>query len=114
MRRSLIQTTSKAFIEPEQPLKFESHYGKISFNTNDVQCSSLFMHTYDRGRLDFEKDETIRWGNILLGGQCQVLPDESKLLLETNVNFSHMWNNARNEDQKIPFQEFHECTWISI
>lgn len=103
MRRSLIQTTSKAFIEPEQPLKFESHYGKISFNTNDVQCSSLFMHTYDRGRLDFEKDETIRWGNILLGGQCQVLPDESKLLLETNVNFSHMWNNARNEDQKDSF-----------
>lgn len=102
-RRSLIQTTSQAFIEPEQPLKFESHYGKVSFNTNDVQCSALAMHTYDRGQLDFEKDETIRWGNVLIGGQCQVLPEESRILLETNVNFSHMWNNARNEDQKDSF-----------
>lgn len=103
MRRSLIESTSKAFIEPKQPLKFESHYGKVSFNSNDVQCSALTMHTYDRGRLDFEKDETIRWGNFLVGGQCQVLPEESKTLLETNVNFSHMWNNSRNEDQKDSF-----------
>lgn len=103
MRKSLIQTTSKAFIEPEQPLKFESNYAKVSFNTNDVQCSSLVMHTYDRGKLDFEKDETIRWGNILVGGQCQVLPEDSRILLETNVNFSQMWNNSRNEDQKDSF-----------
>lgn len=103
MRRSLIQGTSPTFLAEEQPLKFESHYAKASYNTEEVQCSGLTMHTYDRGRLDFEKNETIRWGNFLIGGNCQVLPDESKTLLETKVNFSHMWNAASNQDQKDSF-----------
>lgn len=99
-KRSIIETTSNALMESEQPLRFESHYAKLNYNEEDVQCSSMMMHTYDRGRLDFEKNETIKWGNFLLGGRCQILPKESKIFLETNVNFSHMWNNTKNEDQK--------------
>ena len=102
-RKSILQSSSRSLMAEEQPLKFESNFAKASFSANDVNCSFMGMQTYDRGRLDYEKDETIRWGNVLVGTQCRVLPGDTRTFLKSNVNFSHMWNQTSNLDFKDSF-----------
>lgn len=39
-------------------------------------------------------DESIRWSNFILGGQCVALPEGSQTLVETNINFSRFSNST--------------------
>ncbi|GAA5520830.1 TonB-dependent receptor [Aliifodinibius salicampi] len=98
-RNSLIERTS-AGVYPidDQPLKFGSQLLKVSFPGQNDRCSAMIMHTYDRGRMDFEVDESIKWRNFALGGNCVVLPENSRTLMQSNVNISSFSNSLINEE----------------
>lgn len=94
VRNSLIEQTSEWYPIEKQPLKFQSFYIKSSYIDKNARCSSMLMQTYDRGQMDFEKDESIQWSNFVLGGRCVALPEGSRVLFDTNVNLSHFRNSV--------------------
>ncbi len=38
------------------------------------------------------------WRNFIIGGKCVALPEESRVLLDTNVNLSHFTNSVTEVD----------------
>lgn len=98
-RNSLIEETSGSWYPVEkQPLKFGSQLLKTSFTGKDDRCSAMIMNTYDRGRMDFEVDESIKWRNFIVGGNCVALPANSRTLMQTNVNLSYFSNSKIDEN----------------
>lgn len=95
-RNSLIESTSAWYPIEEQPLKFQSQFFKTSFIEDDTRCSLMAMHTYDRGRMDFEERESIQWRNFVLGGRCVALPEGTETLMTTNVNLTRFSNSVEN------------------
>lgn len=95
-RNSLIEETSSWYPIEQQPLKFQSLFLKSSFIENDNRCSVMAMHTYDRGRMDFEDEESIQWRNFILGGRCIALPEGTGTLMTTNVYLSRFSNSVGN------------------
>lgn len=95
-RNSLIDRTGSWHLIEKQPLKFQSQFLKSSFIQNDTRCSLMAMHTYDRGRMDFESEESIQWRNFIFGGRCLALPEGSGTLMTTNVNLTRFSNSVGN------------------
>lgn len=93
-RNSLIEETSAWYPIEEQPLKFQSQFLKTSYIDQNTRCSAMLMHTYDRGRMDFEEPESIKWRNLILGGKCVALPEGSRALMDTNVSITHFSNEV--------------------
>ncbi len=91
-RNSLIDRTSNWYPIDKQPLNFESQFFKASYLLDDTRCSGMILHTHDRGRMDFEVDESIKWRNFVMGGRCVAFPEQSNTLMTTNVNFSRISN----------------------
>ncbi len=99
VRRSLIEETSPLLLEEKQPLRFESQYFKMSFfGRQNSRCSITSMRTYDRGRLDPEENDIIKWKNFITGGRCVVLPEGSDLLFDMNAGLSYVSNAAGGSD----------------
>lgn len=95
-RNSLIEQTSAWYPIEEQPLKFQSQFLKTSFIQNDNRCSLMALHTYDRGRMDFEDPESIQWRNLVFGGRCVALPEGTGTLMTTNVYLTRFSNSVGN------------------
>jgi hypothetical protein len=94
VRNSLIEEISTWYPIENQPLKFQSQVLKTSYITQNTRCSAMLLHTYDRGRMDFDKPESIKWRNIILGGKCVALPESSRALMDTNVSLTHFSNKV--------------------
>ncbi|MFH5831005.1 carboxypeptidase-like regulatory domain-containing protein [Halalkalibaculum sp. DA384] len=97
-RNSFIEQASSWLPVERQPLKFGSQLLKTSFTGNDDRCSAMVMNTYDRGRMDFEVNDSIKWRNFILGGNCIALPPDSRTLMQTNVNLSYFSNSRIDEE----------------
>ncbi|MFH5884397.1 carboxypeptidase-like regulatory domain-containing protein [Halalkalibaculum sp. DA3122] len=95
VRRSLIEQTSPWWPGGSQPLHFESQYLKTSFfGNNNSRCSVTGVRTYDRGRLDEQENDVIRWKNLVAGGRCVALPEGSDLLFDINAGLSYVSSAA--------------------
>ncbi|MEX0649360.1 MAG: TonB-dependent receptor [Balneolaceae bacterium] len=97
-RNSLIEDVSTWYPIEDQPLKFQSQFLKTSYIDQNTRCSAMLMHTYDRGRMDFEKPESIKWRNIILGGKCVALPEGSRALMDTNISLTHFSNKVTESE----------------
>lgn len=97
-RNSLIEDVSTWYPIEEQPLKFQSQFLKTSYIDQNTRCSAMLMHTYDRGRMDFEEPESIKWRNLILGGKCVALPEGSRALMDTNISLTHFSNEVTESE----------------
>jgi hypothetical protein len=111
VRNSLIEETSQWFPIENQPLKFQSQYLKGSYIDDNTQCSAMLMHTYDRGRMDFDSPESVKWRNLILGGKCVALPERSRALMDTNISFTRFSNAITDAD---PFGFSSNVTGLNI
>ncbi|MEX2601814.1 MAG: TonB-dependent receptor [Balneolaceae bacterium] len=98
-RQSLVEETSGHFLGDQYPLRFESQYMKMThFGVSDTRCSMMGIRTYDRGRLDIEQDDVIRWSNLVGSGRCVILPEDSDMLFDINAGISHLSNETGQAD----------------
>lgn len=72
-KKSIIEETSGWYMGQEQPLSFESQYVKLSSIRENSQCSGMLLRTYDRGKIDYESDESIEWENLVVSGKCEAI-----------------------------------------
>ncbi|MBO6585253.1 MAG: TonB-dependent receptor [Gracilimonas sp.] len=96
MRGSLIEETSDAYLQEQQPLKFNSQLMKFNSTNNEgLGCSALLMRTYDRGKLNFDSDQYFKWSNAVAGTRCFGTAQESSLsFMELNFGLSNFNNEA--------------------
>lgn len=99
VRRSLVEESSPMLFRETHPLRFESHYLKLThFGVSDTRCSLMAMRTYDRGRLDFDIDDVVRWNNFVTGGQCVILPEGTNMLFDISAGMSYVSNATGQAD----------------
>ena len=96
LRGSLIEQTSQIYLADQQPLKFNSQLAKfIGVSNTGVNCSAMFLRTYDRGKLDFESDHYFKWNNVALGSRCAGASEGSSLsFMELNFGVSYFSNET--------------------
>jgi len=96
VRGSLIEESSKWYLEEHQPLKFNSQLAKFnSVSNTGVSCSVLMMRTYDRGNLDFDSDQYFKWNNFVTGGRCAGASESTSLsFMELNFGLSYFSNET--------------------
>lgn len=94
-RGSLIEESSKLYLEEQQPFRFNNQLVKFTNIGERASCSALFMRTYDRGKLDFDGDEFFKWNNFVLGGRCSGSAEGSSVsFYDLNVGISYFSNEA--------------------
>lgn len=100
LRGSLIEESSKHYLEEQQPLRFNSQLVKYSHVAEQgVNCSAFFMRTYDRGKLDFDGDDFFSWNNVVTGGGCAGVSGGSGIsFMDVNFGLSYFSNNAGQVD----------------
>ncbi len=91
-RTSLIEETAPDVLGQVLPLRFEDWFFKIQNVGDRSRCSASAMYTYDRGRIDAERDDVFRWQNTVLAGQCTGFTPNSKVYSNINVGFTHAGN----------------------
>jgi hypothetical protein len=91
VRGSLIEESSKWYLQEQQPLKFNSQLVKFgSVSNTGVNCSLLMLRTYDRGKLDFESDQYFKWNNFVTGGRCAGASESASMsFMEVNFGLSY-------------------------
>lgn len=100
-RQSLIDPTSPTFVGERQPLDFQSQYVKVtSFDEEGSRCTAMGLRTSDEGRMDAEDPVSkVGWENLVVGGRCLMLFDETLLrLVEVNFGYSLVRNEAVTRD----------------
>jgi len=93
-RFSQIERTAPLVLGQEQPIRFGDQFFKIQNATDQSRCSVTGMHTYDRGRIDAERNEVFKWSNYGLGGRCVVLSSGSLSLLDITLNSTYSHNSV--------------------
>ncbi len=94
LRKSLIETTAPVYLGQEIPLEFSEQIVKVQSGGLTGRCSVTGLHTYDRGKIDFESDDVFKWQNYVLAGQCVNFSDRAPLVTEVDAGFSYFTNTV--------------------
>lgn len=98
-RGSLIQGASDIYLKEQQPLRFNSQLIKLSSIGEKGPCSAHMMRTYDRGKVNFEEADYVKWSNFVLGGRCSGVSEGSAVsYADVQVGVSHFSNEAGGID----------------
>lgn len=97
-RFSQIEQTSSVLLGNEQPLKFGDQFIKFQSTNNNSWCSFTGLHTYDRGKIDIERDDVFQWSNYGFGGRCVAIANESSTLFDISANASVANNSVGTGD----------------
>lgn len=125
-RFSQIERTSSFLFENEQPLRFGDQFIKLQNTSDDSWCSFTGLHTYDRGKIDTDRDDVFRWSNYGFGGRCVTIATESSTLFDISANASvadnsvgtgdnpqrtsSIWNVTTQIDISTPLKGGHEIS----
>lgn len=98
-RGSLIQGASSIYLDEQPPLRFNSQLVKLSGIGEKGPCSAHLMRTYDRGKVNFDVADYIKWNNFVVGGRCAGVSESSAVsYADVNLGVSHFSNEAGGVD----------------
>lgn len=100
-RHSFIEHSGPALLSQDAPYKFYDVMAKVHTQSESSQCSFTGMRTYDRGRIDPNRDASFRWDNTTIGGQCLVFGGESAQTLNVSFGTSHFNNTVRSTNGTV-------------
>ncbi|RMH60164.1 MAG: TonB-dependent receptor [Bacteroidetes bacterium] len=94
VRYSVIEEAAGPLLGRDVPLRFYDMTGRYAVQTGNSVCSVTGLHTYDRGRLDNERDLELAWQNTTLGGRCFIYSDDLRRTLALSAGYMHYRNDA--------------------
>lgn len=107
-RQSLIEETAPVLIGEDSPQYFYDLIGKVTGTSDQARCSATLLRTYDRGRIDPDRDASVRWTNTSAGGHCLAFGESSAQVVDLSVGGSHFGNRVRTTDGSVR----DASTWI--
>ena len=97
-RHSLIEQTGATFLSDETPYKFYDVTAKVHTQSQSNQCSFVGMRTYDRGRIDPDRDASFQWTNTAVGGECLIFGDRTAQILDVSFGTTRFGNSVQSSD----------------
>lgn len=87
-RTSMLERTAPTLIGQDVPLTFYDMTTRYSVNWAEVVCSITGMHTYDRGRINPERNVELTWGNTAFGARCLGFGEEIDHAVDFSLGYS--------------------------
>ena len=106
-RRSLVEETAPSLIGKDVGLQFGDAFAKLHSAWDNGNCSMTGMYTYDRGKVNFEREDIFRWSNTLATGRCRAFVPNSAVSVDINAGFS----KGTNEVGSASAPERRSSTW---
>jgi hypothetical protein len=94
VRQSVIEDVADPVLGREVPMNFRDLSARLTLRNDVAECSLTGMHTYDRGRVDTERDLVLAWSNTLAGGRCFVFDDDLDGTTTLVAGYSHFDNES--------------------
>lgn len=98
-RHSLIEESGPTLLGQNTPYKFYDVTAKVHTQSESNQCSFTAVRSYDRGRIDPDRNASFKWDNTVVGGDCLIFGGESSQTLEVSFGTSHFNNSVRSSDR---------------
>lgn len=94
VRYSLIEQSAPSLTGRQAPLRFYDLVGRYSFQRETAQCNLTGMHTFDRGRINPERETVLRWTNTSVGGRCLLFGSGLENAIDVSIGYTGFDNSA--------------------
>lgn len=98
VRYSFIERTSEALTGQRAPLRFYDMTGRYSVQRENARCHLTGMHTFDRGRINPERETILRWTNTTIGGRCLLFGERLSHALDVSGGYTGYTNSAGTDE----------------
>lgn len=94
-RTSVIEPLAPTLLGQDLPLRFSDAFVKLHrAGSENSRCSASALYTADRGTVEPERDDALRWKNLVVGGRCIAFPSDQAVFFEANTGLSYVRNSA--------------------
>lgn len=87
-RTSLLEQTGPTLTGRDVPLKFYDLTARYSINWEGITCSITGLHTYDRGKINPDRDVELTWDNLAVGTRCLGYAEDLNQAFEFTIGYS--------------------------
>ncbi len=107
-RYSVIEEAGPELTGEEVPLKFSDMLARYSINWDGLTCNMTALHTYDRGKINPQRNVRLGWENTAIGARCLGFSEE----LKNSVDFTIGW--SKYQSSEVGFDELGRTSNITI
>lgn len=93
-RHSLVEHTADPLSGKKAPLRFYDLTGRYSLQTDRSSCSVTAMRTFDRGRINPDRNSVLRWTNNAVGSRCLLFGKDLSHAVTVNLAYTGYQNSA--------------------
>jgi len=87
-RQSAIEQTAPSLTGEEVPLRFGDMLGRFSVNWEGFSCNFTGLYTFDRGRINPQRDLRLGWSNTAAGMRCLGYGEQLSHTLDITMGYS--------------------------
>lgn len=87
-RTSLLEQTGPTLTGQDVPLKFYDLTARYSINWEGITCSVTGLRTYDRGKINPDRDVELTWDNLAVGTRCLGYAEDLNQAFELTIGYS--------------------------
>lgn len=109
-RHSVVEWSAPSLIDQEVPILFYDFTGRFSFKSPGVNCSITGLLTYDRGRINPERDVSLSWRNTAIGSRCLGYSEGIENAVDISAGFSDYFGSEGGFDNRT--RETGVRTWF--
>ena len=107
-RYSVIEDVGPTLVGEEVPLKFSDLLARYSVNWEGLTCNVTALHTYDRGKINPQRNVNLGWENTAVGARCLGFSEE----LKNSVDFTIGW--SKYSSSEVGFDDLGRTSNVSI
>lgn len=93
-RYSIIEETAGPLFGRDVPVNFYDMTARYSLQLESASCNVTGMRTYDRGRINSDRNLVLSWTNSALGGRCLFFGDRVGHAVDLSAGISRFQNDA--------------------
>lgn len=97
-RHSTIEQFGPHVTGDEMPMRFYDFTGRYTIREESISCNVTGMNTYDRGRINPERDIRLSWSNTAIGGRCLAFSERLDYAYDIGLGYSGYRNREFNRE----------------
>ncbi|NGP87283.1 TonB-dependent receptor [Fodinibius halophilus] len=97
-RHSAIDQTAPSLTGEEVPILFNDLIARYSVNWPGFSCNITGLHTYDRGKINPERNLQLKWNNSAAGIRCLGYGENVSHTLDITAGYSNFNSSERGVD----------------
>ena len=108
-RNSVIEDTAPILTGEDVPLEFRDLMVRYSLRTENMNCNATGMYTYDRGRINPDRDLNISWSNRVAGLRCLGFDESYDAPFDVTLGYTGFHNTEGDLNNPSRRSEVHKA-----